>query len=171
MISATVPSPSSATRPLASAAVLSEAATASFDPTPSATNWPILYAASSRFLSATDGIFGPVFYRFYRRILKFSLRYRFLVLAITGGIFAAALYAGTYIPQSFFPSGDRNQYLIYLDLPAGTRIEETDRTVRKLSTWLQDKEQNPEVTGTIAYVGNGGPRFFLSLAPVDPDNI
>jgi len=109
------------------------------------------------------------FYRFYRRILKFSLRYRILVLAATGGLFAAALYAATFIPQAFFPSGDRNQYLIYLDLPAGTRIEETDRTVREVSAWLQDKQQNPEITGTIAYVGNGGPRFFLSLAPVDPD--
>jgi multidrug efflux pump subunit AcrB len=109
------------------------------------------------------------FYRFYRWILKFSLRFRFLVLAVTGGAFAIAIYAATFIPQAFFPSGDRNQYLIYLDLPAGTRIEETDRTVRKLSAWLQDKQKNPEITGTIAYVGNGGPRFFLSLAPVDPD--
>ena len=109
------------------------------------------------------------FYRIYRQILKFSLRYRFLVLAVTGGIFVLALYAATFIPQAFFPSGDRNQYLIYLDLPAGTRIEETDRTVRELSAWLQDKQKNPEITGTIAYVGNGGPRFFLSLAPVDPD--
>jgi multidrug efflux pump subunit AcrB len=109
------------------------------------------------------------FYRFYRRILEFSLRNRLLVLAVTGGVFAAAIYAGTFIPQAFFPSGDRNQYLIYLDLPAGTRIEETDRTVRTLSVWLQDKEKNPEITGTIAYVGNGGPRFFLSLSPVDPD--
>ncbi len=109
------------------------------------------------------------FYGFYRRILEFSLRYRFLVLAVTGGAFAAAIYAATFIPQAFFPSGDRNQYLIYLDLPAGTRIEETDRTVRKLSAWLQDKQKNPEITGTIAYVGNGGPRFFLSLSPMDPD--
>ena len=109
------------------------------------------------------------FYRLYRQILKFSLGNRILVLGITGGVFAAAIYAATFIPQAFFPSGDRNQYLIYLDLPAGTRIEETDRTVRKLSAWLQDKEKNPEITGTIAYVGNGGPRFFLSLAPVDPD--
>ena len=109
------------------------------------------------------------FYRIYRGILKFSLRYRFLVLAVTGGAFAAAIYAATFIPQAFFPSGDRNQYLVYLDLPAGTRIEETDRTVRELSAWLQDKEKNPEITGTIAYVGNGGPRFFLSLSPVDPD--
>jgi multidrug efflux pump subunit AcrB len=109
------------------------------------------------------------FYRIYRQILKTSLRNRFLVLALTGGIFAVAIYAATFIPQAFFPRGDRNQYLIYLDLPAGTRIEETDRTVRKLSAWLQDKQENPEITGTIAYVGNGGPRFFLSLAPVDPD--
>jgi multidrug efflux pump subunit AcrB len=107
--------------------------------------------------------------RFYRWILKFSLRYRILVLVLTGGAFTAAIYAFTFIPQAFFPSGDRNQYLIYLDLPAGTRIEETDRTVRKLSAWLQDKEKNPEITGTIAYVGNGGPRFFLSLSPMDPD--
>jgi multidrug efflux pump subunit AcrB len=109
------------------------------------------------------------FYQIYRRILKFSLRFRFLVLALAGGAFAVAIYAATFIPQAFFPSGDRNQYLIYLDLPAGTRIEETDRTVRKLSAWLQDKQKNPELTGTIAYVGNGGPRFFLSLSPMDPD--
>ena len=109
------------------------------------------------------------FYRLYRRILAFSLRYRTLVLAVTGGAFAAAIYAATFIPQAFFPSGDRNQYLIYLDLPASTHIEETDRTVRELSAWLQDKKENPEITGTIAYVGNGGPRFFLSLAPLDPD--
>ncbi len=109
------------------------------------------------------------FYRIYRRILRFSICNRSLVFVFTGTVFVAALYAATYIPQAFFPNGDRNQYLIYLDLPAGTRIEETDRTVRELSTWLQDKEQNPEVTGSIAYVGNGGPRFFLSLSPVDPD--
>jgi len=109
------------------------------------------------------------FYQLYRGILKLSLRFRIPVLVLTGGIFVLAVYTLTLIPQAFFPGGDRNQYLVYLDLPAGTRIEETDRTVRDLSAWLQDKEQNPEITGTIAYVGNGGPRFFLSLAPVDPD--
>jgi multidrug efflux pump subunit AcrB len=109
------------------------------------------------------------FYRLYRQILQVSLRNRILVLGFTGGVFAVAIYGLTFIPQAFFPNGDRNQYLIYLDLPAGTRIEETDRTVRKLSAWLQDKKENPEITGAIAYVGNGGPRFFLSLSPVDAD--
>jgi len=109
------------------------------------------------------------FYQIYRKILRTSLRFRFPVLILTGGVFAVAVYAFTFIPQAFFPSGDRNQYLVYLDLPAGTRIEETDRTGREFSGWLGDNEKNPEVTGTIAYVGNGGPRFFLSLSPMDPD--
>jgi len=109
------------------------------------------------------------FYQHYRSILELSLRYRVPTLVVTGAIFAAALYALTLIPQAFFPGSDRNQYLIYLDLPAGTRIEETDRTVQELSAWLLDKEENPKITGTIAYVGNGGPRFFLSLSPVDPN--
>jgi multidrug efflux pump subunit AcrB len=109
------------------------------------------------------------FYRVYRNILEAGLRNRILVLGLVGGAFVIAVYAATFIPQAFFPNGDRNQFLIYLDLPAGTRIEETDRTVREFSTWLQDKKENPEITGTIAYVGNGGPRFFLTLSPVDPD--
>jgi multidrug efflux pump subunit AcrB len=109
------------------------------------------------------------FYQYYRNVLEMSLRFRVPTLAVTGALFAAAVYALTLIPQAFFPGSDRNQYLIYLDLPAGTRIEETDRTVRELSAWLLDKEENPKITGTIAYVGNGGPRFFLSLSPVDPD--
>ena len=110
------------------------------------------------------------FYQIYRRILKYSLRFRFMVLALAGGAFAVAIYAATFIPQAFFPSGDRNQYLIYLDLPAGTRIEETDRTVQGNSApGCRIKRKTRKSPGTIAYVGNGGPRFFLSLSPLDPD--
>jgi hypothetical protein len=57
-----------------------------------------------------------------------------------------------------------------LSRPAGRNAHRGDRPDReKLSAWLQEKQENPEITGTIAYVGNGGPRFFLSLSPVDPD--
>ncbi len=68
-----------------------------------------------------------------------------------------------------FGHSDRNQFLVYLDLPAGYNINSTDRVVQRLTTWLADKEANPDVSGTIAYVGTGGPRFVLVLAPFDPD--
>jgi multidrug efflux pump subunit AcrB len=108
------------------------------------------------------------FFRLYRRILAASLRRKGLVLASAGAVFALSLYGFTLIPMSFFPDSDRNQFLIYVDLPAGTDISQTDGTVREISAWLQDERENPEITGTIAYVGDGGPRFFLSLSPVDP---
>lgn len=109
------------------------------------------------------------FYQIYKKILVFGLRNPMLVLAFVGLAFAIAVYSFTKIPRSLFPEGDRNQYTVYLDFPAGTHIEETDRQVQNFCAWLQDKKANPKITGSIAYVGNGGPRFFLSLSPIDPD--
>lgn len=54
-------------------------------------------------------------------------------------------------------------------MPAGTDITETVKTTRILADWYADKAENPEVSSTVAHVGAGGPRFFLSLSPVNPD--
>ena len=113
--------------------------------------------------------YSGAFYRVYRSLLQGMLRARFLVLACAVAALVTAIYASQFIVKEFFPAGDRNQYLVYLDLPAGSRSDKTAAVARKLSDWLQDKTVNPEVTGTIAYVGGGGPRFFLSLAPIDAD--
>ncbi|MGR9106735.1 MAG: efflux RND transporter permease subunit [Gammaproteobacteria bacterium] len=109
------------------------------------------------------------FYKVYRRVLETALKRRFLVLLGAVGALALALYGFTFVAKIFFPGGDRNQYLIYLDMPAGTRIERNDQTVRAISEWLNDKEANPEITSSVAFVGDGGPRFFLSLSPNDPE--
>jgi len=109
------------------------------------------------------------FYQIYRKILVFGLRHRLLVLGIVGVAFVFSVYGFTKVPRILFPNGDRNQYTVYLDFPAGTHIEATDRSVQDFCAWLKDKNENPEITGSIAYVGNGGPRFFLSLSPTDPD--
>jgi multidrug efflux pump subunit AcrB len=113
--------------------------------------------------------YSGTFYRVYRSLLQGMLRARFIVLACAVAALVTAVYASQFIVKEFFPAGDRNQYLVYLDLPAGSRSDKTAAVTLKLSKWLQDKTVNPEVTGTIAYVGGGGPRFFLSLAPIDAD--
>jgi multidrug efflux pump len=110
------------------------------------------------------------FYRFYRTLLIWMLGHRTIVILSVLGILALSLYGFTLVTKTFFPPGDRNQYLLYLDFPAGTRVEETNATVRRISDWLGDKKDNPDLTGNVAYVGNGGPRFYLSLAPDDPDD-
>ena len=113
--------------------------------------------------------YGGKFYGTYRDLLNLFLRWRYIVLAgAVGAIFLGGLVASLLVREFFGPS-DRNQFLVYVDLPAGYRIESTDNTVRRLVAWLSDKTENPEVTSTIAYVGNGGPRFFLVLSPVQPN--
>lgn len=109
------------------------------------------------------------FYQNYQMILEWMLRHRLIVLACVLGSLLLSFFAFGFVTKTFFPPGDRNQYLMYLDFPAGTRIEATDSAVKKITKWLQDKSTNPEITSTIAYVGSGGPRFFLSLSPDDPD--
>jgi multidrug efflux pump subunit AcrB len=113
--------------------------------------------------------YGGGFYRIYRRLLEGMLRMRLLVLGATAAAFVGALLASQIIIKEFFPRGDRNQYLVYLDLPAGSRSDKTAEVALRLSNWLGDKSVNPEIAGTVAYVGGGGPRFFLSLSPIDAD--
>jgi len=109
------------------------------------------------------------FYVIYKRLLETMLRRRLAVVALTLGMLVLAGLGMRLVPATFFPSNDRNQFLVYLDLPAGTHINKTTAEVRRLTGWLGDKKVNPEIASTIAYVGSGGPRFFLSLSPPDAD--
>jgi multidrug efflux pump subunit AcrB len=109
------------------------------------------------------------FYRIYLKILKKMLHLRLIVLVGAIGVIIFGGFIASLLVREFFGPSVRNQFLVYVDLPAGYRIESTDEVVQQLTTWLADKEQNPEITSTIAYVGTGGPRFFLVLSPLDPD--
>jgi len=122
--------------------------------------------------SAAGDLYGGGFYRRYRGFLELALRARVPVVAIVFGLLVGAGFLSTLLVREFFGPSDRNQFLVYIDLPAGARITATDQVVREFTDWLGDEEINPEVTSSIAYVGTGGPRFFLSLSPVDPaDNV
>ncbi len=113
--------------------------------------------------------YGGLVYRIYREILSLFLKWRFLAIAGLVGLLVLSVQLLGMIKNEFFPLGDRNQLLVYLDFEAGTDVRETQAGLRKLTAWLADKEANPEITSHVAYVGYGGPRFFLALSPVDPD--
>ncbi|MGD8942832.1 MAG: efflux RND transporter permease subunit, partial [Desulfobacterales bacterium] len=109
------------------------------------------------------------FYQIYLGILKKMLHLRFIVIAAAAGVIVFGGFLASLLVREFFGPSVRNQFLVYVDLPAGYRIQSTDGVVQQLTGWLSDKEKNPEITSTIAYVGTGGPRFFLVLSPLDPD--
>ena len=114
-------------------------------------------------------LYGGLIYGIYRRILSLFLRWRLMAIAALIGLLVLSVQILGTVRTEFFPLGDRNQFLVYLDFEAGTDVRETQAELRKLTAWLADETANPEVTSHVAYVGYGGPRFFLALSPVDPD--
>jgi multidrug efflux pump subunit AcrB len=113
--------------------------------------------------------YDGLMYRAYRRLLGLMLQWRLSVIGALALLLILAVQLLGTVKTEFFPLGDRNQLLVYLDFEAGTDVRETQRELRKLTAWLADKKTNPEITSHVAYVGYGGPRFFLALSPVDPD--
>ncbi len=117
----------------------------------------------------TEPAYDGIVYRIYRRLLNGMLKLRIVSIAvILAALYGSIQLLGT-VKTEFFPLGDRNQILVYIDLEAGADQRETERELRNLTRWLSDKDENPDVLSNIAYVGYGGPRFFLAISPVDPD--
>lgn len=103
----------------------------------------------------------------YRRFLARLLGARVLFLLTMLALLAGSMFLFTQLPSKFFPASDRSQLLVYFHLPADVTSRETDRQVREASRMVLDRDRFPYLGDHAAYVGFGGPRFVLSLAPLD----
>lgn len=102
----------------------------------------------------------------YRGILRWILSHRTLFLVATLGCLVAGVAGVATAPKKFFPDSDRPQVMAYLDLPAGVTADRTAAAVRDVLGTLDEAEFD-WLDSNVAYVGYGGPRFVLSLTPVD----
>ena len=105
----------------------------------------------------------------YASILDVTIRFAVVVACICFALVAIAVTQFKWLPKQMFPLSERNQFLIYMNMPDGTDISQTETRALKISRWLSDPKQNPEIVSNILYIGDGGPRFYLTLTPVPPD--
>ena len=104
----------------------------------------------------------------YARTLRFILGHRWKYVGFILALMVGAQGLSTFIPTAFFPDSDTPQALIYVELPAGTTSRTTDKRVQEIVGVIRDTKVYPAVESVAAYVGFGGPRFVMSLPPVDP---
>ncbi|RTQ97801.1 efflux RND transporter permease subunit [Halomonas nitroreducens] len=118
--------------------------------------------------SLSDRAFGWVARR-YDRGLGRLLHHRGLFLAAMALTLVAGVAMMQLVPKKFFPDSDRNQVLVTIDFPSDIAENLTDRRVQALSdALLTAPALADDVTSVAAYAGFGGPRFVLSLTPLDP---
>ncbi|MEO0973844.1 MAG: efflux RND transporter permease subunit, partial [Pseudomonadota bacterium] len=98
----------------------------------------------------------------YRWVLRLTIRFRIVSIAIVLVMFAASLYGFGFVKQSFFPESTRQQFMVDLWMPEGTAIEQTAARAREVEAYLRTLDGVGHVT---SLVGAGAPRFLLTYTP------
>ena len=105
-------------------------------------------------------VFDTPFYQRFRRWIEVCVNHRWITISVTALAFIGGGYSFKFIEQQFFPDSNRLEIMVNLWLPEGTAFEETEKQAIKLEQWLA---KQPEVQGYASFVGDGAPRFYLSL--------
>ena len=88
--------------------------------------------------------------RFYTRLVRASVRHRWITLFAGALIFAASLWSTQLLPSGFIPPDDYGRALLAIELPPGSRLEDTDRVTRAISDKLRAM---PEVRSALIFGG------------------
>ncbi|HEY9109498.1 MAG TPA: efflux RND transporter permease subunit, partial [Roseateles sp.] len=130
--------------------------------------WRFLHAPAHAAAEAEGE--GPQrgFYAWYARVIRAVLARKPVFLAGMALLLSGALWMLSRVPAGFLPPSDRPQFQIALELQPGADSRLTYAVVRDVSRWLADAKANPEVTTSIGYVADGGPRIILGLNPPLP---
>jgi multidrug efflux pump subunit AcrB len=105
-------------------------------------------------------------YNHFRQLLGTVIHRKWLVAGSVIAAFVVALLGMALVKKQFFPTSDRPEVLVEVQMPYGTAIEQTSAATAKVEAWLA---KQPEAKVVTAYIGQGAPRFFLALSPELPD--
>ncbi|EPN13433.1 AcrB/AcrD/AcrF family protein, partial [Pseudomonas syringae pv. actinidiae ICMP 18804] len=98
--------------------------------------------------------------RAFNSSMLWAMRHRWLAIGITVGLFAASLFSMQFVQNQFFPSSDRPEILVDLNLPQNASINETRKVVDRFEASLKD---DPDIERWSTYIGQGSVRFYLPL--------
>ncbi|MCX6560347.1 MAG: efflux RND transporter permease subunit [Candidatus Aminicenantes bacterium] len=87
----------------------------------------------------------------YRPLLRWSLRHRKTMIALTTVVFLISAYLFTVIGTGGTPRGDRPEFNLAIQTASGTALEQTDRIIRSIETILKAQ---PEVGDVATVVGS-----------------
>ena len=113
-----------------------------------------------------DAIYNTRRYNRFRQLLTRVIARKWLVAGSVVAVFTVAILGMALVKKQFFPTSDRPEVLVEVQMPYGTSIEQTSAAVTKIEDWLKRQKEAKIVT---AYIGQGSPRFYLAMAPELPD--
>jgi multidrug efflux pump subunit AcrB len=98
--------------------------------------------------------------RLFKRALVAAMRAKWITIAVTASLFAAALVGTRFVPEQFFPASDRAELLVDLKLQDNASILATRDVAKQFDEIVA---ADPDVERFSTYVGQGAIRFYLPL--------
>jgi multidrug efflux pump subunit AcrB len=114
--------------------------------------------------------------RIYGQALRWCLKHKILAIGCALVLFCFSLWLLSMTGTQYFPAAERAQFTIDINAPEGTPIERTaeitshaGEIIRRLRRGQWEGREIDRLESMISYIGEGGPRFFLSLNPEPPN--
>ncbi len=105
--------------------------------------------------------YGTPFYRRLRALLTWCLRNRWKVILATVLAFVLSVVVfANFVQKQFFPAASRLEVMVDVWLPQGASLKATAHEVQRIEQLLKG---DASVDYYSSYVGNGAPRFVLTL--------
>lgn len=106
-----------------------------------------------------------VMQRGYNKTIAWCMAHPALTIAgcLSSLVLAALLYQ--VVPQKFFPAAERNQFVVDLWMPTGTKLEKTEQAVLSIHNLIKNDSR---VVSYATFIGAGAPRFYYNFTPEPP---
>ena len=92
--------------------------------------------------------------------LLWCMRHRWLTIGATVLMFVLSVFGLGLVQNQFFPSSDRPEILVDLNLPQNASIAETLKVTQRFEDTLKG---DPDIVRWSSYIGDGAIRFYLPL--------
>jgi len=92
--------------------------------------------------------------------LLWCMRHRWLTIGATVLMFVLSVFGLGLVQNQFFPSSDRPEILVDLNLPQNASIAETLKVTQRFEETLKG---DPDIVRWSSYIGEGAIRFYLPL--------
>lgn len=102
----------------------------------------------------------------YKVIIGFFMRYKVIAMATGVGALVLGVVLFRFVPQQFFPTAERNQFVIDVWMPEGSRIEATDAVMRHIEAFMKAQKG---IEHFATFIGQSAPRFYYNVDPQEPD--
>ncbi|WP_288947088.1 efflux RND transporter permease subunit [uncultured Megasphaera sp.] len=124
------------------------------------------YLIRVKAVKTEETLYQNRFYDGFRAVLVWCLSHRRAVIGGTAALCIASAGLMKYIPQEFFPPSLRPEIIVEMTLPEGSSLAATEKEAAALARYLDTKPG--QIKNYSYYVGEGAPRFVLTLEPVLP---